>query len=146
MFEISVQTDFSAAHNLRQYRGKCEQLHGHNWQVEAVFGGSTLDRAGMVVDFKIARRRLHDVLKQFDHRYLNKTAYFSAVNPTSEHLARFIFRELSKKIARAPYRLLRVSVWETPLSRATYFEELPSGDAPASILKEKTAGRKLRRR
>lgn len=146
MFEISVQTDFSAAHNLRQYRGKCEQLHGHNWQVEAVFGASMLDRAGMVVDFKIARRRLHDVLKQFDHRYLNKTAYFSIVNPTSEHLARFIFRELSKKIARAPYRLLRVSVWETPLSRATYSEEQCCVDAQPVSPQKKPAARKLRRR
>jgi 6-pyruvoyltetrahydropterin/6-carboxytetrahydropterin synthase len=122
VFEISVVQHFSAAHNLRNYRGKCEKLHGHNWNVEAVFQKEKLDKTQMVVDFKIGRRMLDEVLKYFDHTYINKTAYFKKVNPTSENIAKFIFQELNKKAKKLKLKVVRVNVWETPQSRATYYE------------------------
>ncbi|MBU4305638.1 MAG: 6-carboxytetrahydropterin synthase QueD [Candidatus Omnitrophica bacterium] len=122
MYEISVVMNFSAAHNLRDYKGKCEKLHGHNWQVEAVFASQILDKSGMVVDFQVAKKMLEKVLRYFDHCYVNDTEYFKKVNPTSENIAQFIFDALGRKMKRKKYGLLRVGVWETQGSRATYYE------------------------
>lgn len=122
MFEISIVMDFSAAHNLRNYRGKCEKLHGHNWQVEAVFQAEVLNKGAMVMDFTLAKKILKGVLKYFDHTYINKTKYFQKNNPTSENIAMFIFKNLSKKVKRYKCKVHSVSVWETPRSCATYHE------------------------
>ncbi|MCM8813517.1 MAG: 6-carboxytetrahydropterin synthase QueD [Candidatus Omnitrophica bacterium] len=122
MFEISVVRDFSAAHNLRHYQGKCEKLHGHNWQVEAVFAAPDLGSSEMVLDFKDAGKLLEEILEQFDHQYINETEYFSRVNPTSENIARYIYRNLAEKIKAQNCRVCRVSVWETQKNRATYYE------------------------
>ena len=123
MFEISVMMDFSAAHNLRGYKGKCEKLHGHNWQVEAVFGTEELNKTAMVMDFNDARRMLKQVLKYFDHNYINDTDYFKKVNPTSENIAKFIFGRLKLKAKKYKCRVLKVNVWETSRSRAAYYEQ-----------------------
>lgn len=122
MFEISVKMEFSAAHNLRNYRGKCENLHGHNWQVEAVFAAENLDKIGMVLDFKAARKILGEVMMYFDHCYINKTAYFKKVNPTSENIAGFIYERLKQKLKKQKVKVKRVIVWETPCSRAVFYE------------------------
>jgi len=116
MYEIKAQSSFSAAHNLRNYRGKCENLHGHNWKVEAVFAYQALDKDGMAVDFKEAKAILKSVLAQFDHSYLNETSSFKAANPTSENMAKFIYDELKKKDGH----IQSVSVWENDNSCATY--------------------------
>jgi 6-pyruvoyltetrahydropterin/6-carboxytetrahydropterin synthase len=122
MFEISVAMDFSAAHNLRNYKGKCENLHGHNWQVEAVFFADKLGKSDMVMDFTLAKKMLKDLLKYFDHKYINKTAYFKKHNPTSENIAKFIFENLAKKVKKYKCKVKQVSVWESPRSKATYYE------------------------
>ncbi|MCP4649104.1 MAG: 6-carboxytetrahydropterin synthase QueD [PVC group bacterium] len=122
MFEISVVSNFSAAHNLLNYKGKCENLHGHNWQVEAVFGAEELDKSEMVMDFKDAKKILKNILRSFDHSYINDTEHFKKMSPTSENIARFIFKCLVEKTKHRKYRVLRVSVWETPGSKATYYE------------------------
>lgn len=122
MFEISVVMEFSAAHNLRDYRGKCEKLHGHNWQVEVFLASEALDKGAMVMDFTMARKKLKQVLKYFDHTYINETDYFKKNNPTSENIAKFIFEEMSKQVKRYKCKVARVSVWETPRSKATYYE------------------------
>ncbi|MDD5746128.1 MAG: 6-carboxytetrahydropterin synthase QueD [Candidatus Omnitrophica bacterium] len=122
MFEISVTVEFSAAHNLRDYKGKCEKLHGHNWQVEAVFAAAGLDKGAMVMDFTVAKKMLKQVLAYFDHCYINDTEYFKIHNPTSENIARFIFEQLSRKTKRHHCAVKRISVWETPRSCATYYE------------------------
>ncbi|MBU2063521.1 MAG: 6-carboxytetrahydropterin synthase QueD [Candidatus Omnitrophica bacterium] len=122
MFEISVKMDFSAAHNLRKYRGKCEKLHGHNWQVEAVFAAEELDKIGMVMDFKAARKILGEVIMYFDHCYINKTAYFKKVNPTSENIARFIYERLKQELKKQKVKIKKVNIWETPCSRAAFYE------------------------
>lgn len=122
MFEVSVVMDFSAAHNLRNYKGKCEKLHGHNWQVEAVFAAKQLNKGEMVMDFSQARKLLKQVLKYFDHSYINNRDYFKKNNPTSENIAKFIYERLAQKIKRKKYAISKVSVWETAGSRATYYE------------------------
>lgn len=122
MFEISVVMDFSAAHNLRDYKGKCEKLHGHNWQVEVFLASIELDDGAMVMDFTLAKKKLKQVLKYFDHSYINETEYFSKYNPTSENIAKFIFESMKKAVKRYKCKVTRVSVWETPRSKATYYE------------------------
>jgi 6-pyruvoyltetrahydropterin/6-carboxytetrahydropterin synthase len=128
MYSIKAEAGFSSAHNLRGYKGKCEELHGHNWKVEVVAASPELDKTGMVLDFKYLKKKLNNVLEKLDHKYLNKISYFSAaggsasggkkVNPTSENIARYIFDCLKGKIPA----LKSVTVWENNTSSATYGE------------------------
>jgi 6-pyruvoyltetrahydropterin/6-carboxytetrahydropterin synthase len=118
-YSIKVQSYFSAAHKLRQYRGKCESLHGHNWKVEVSISSDKLSRAGMLIDFKKAKAMLQEVLIKLDHAQINKIAYFKKHNPTSELLAEYIYNKYNKKV-KSPLKLEYVSVWETRDSCATY--------------------------
>ena len=118
MYEIKVKSSFSAAHNLRNYRGKCENLHGHNWNIEAIFTYDTLSKAGMAVDFREAKNLLESVLQKFDHSYLNETGVFKRLNPTSENMAKSIYDGIKQKNRY----IAAVSVWENENSCATYKE------------------------
>lgn len=122
MFEVSVVMDFSAAHNLRGYRGKCEELHGHNWRVEVSVGSDQLDKIGMVEDFKVVKEKLRGILDLFDHKYLNVLPYFKKKNPTSENIAKLIYQKLKEKIRRNDLKVLWVKVGETENSCAVYRE------------------------
>jgi len=115
MYSIKIEADFSAAHNLRGYRGKCEELHGHNWKVEVVAAREELDKLGMVLDFQYAKSKLRRVIEKLDHKYLNNIPYFKKVNPTSENIARYIFDALQKG-----FPVQSVTVWESENSCATY--------------------------
>jgi 6-pyruvoyltetrahydropterin/6-carboxytetrahydropterin synthase len=119
MYIIKVEAYFSAAHNLSEYKGKCEALHGHNWKVEAAAKSDKLDKAGMVLDFKYFKSQLNKVLEKLDHKYLNHTAYFKKVNPTSENIARYIYENIRPKVPG----LSSVTVWESDNALATYYEE-----------------------
>ncbi len=116
MYSIKVEAQFSAAHNLRGYKGKCEELHGHNWKIEAVLARETLDNTGMVADFKYLKGKLNKAIEKLDHAYLNKIAYFKKVNPTSENIAAYIYRSLKSQLAD----LKSITVWENTTSSATY--------------------------
>jgi 6-pyruvoyltetrahydropterin/6-carboxytetrahydropterin synthase len=116
MYEIKVRSDFSAAHNLKGYRGKCERLHGHNWVVEAVFSYEALAKDGIAVDFRKAKKLLRGVTDRLDHAYLNGLALTRKMNPTSENIAKFIFESIMKKNRH----IWSVSVWENDGSCATY--------------------------
>ncbi len=118
MFELKVSTEFSAAHSLREYKGKCEELHGHNWKVELEVSSKGLDKAGMLVDFKELKYKLNKIIKRLDHQHLNKLPYFKKVNPTSENIAKYIFQELDK--IHFPFKLERVTVWESDSSCASF--------------------------
>lgn len=118
MYSVKVEATFSSAHNLRGYKGKCEELHGHNWKVEAAAVNEALDKAGMVLDFKYLKSGLNRILEKLDHKYLNKIPYFKKVNPTSENLAKYIHDLLRAKIPN----LTSVTVWENDVSSATYEE------------------------
>jgi 6-pyruvoyltetrahydropterin/6-carboxytetrahydropterin synthase len=116
MYEIRVKSAFSSAHNLKGYRGKCERLHGHNWVVEAIFAYKGLDKAGLAVDFRDAKKSLRDVTDRLDHSYLNDIPFFKKTNPTSEIIAKFIYDSVRK----TNENIISVSVWENENSCATY--------------------------
>ncbi|MDD4012603.1 MAG: 6-carboxytetrahydropterin synthase QueD [Candidatus Omnitrophica bacterium] len=119
MYTITVRSRFSSAHNLRGYKGKCEELHGHNWSVELTAASSDLDELGMVMDFTDLKRELGEILFLLDHKYLNNVVPFDTVNPTSENIAKYIY---SKMKIRIPVKIVRVTVWETEGASATYSE------------------------
>ncbi|WP_022849824.1 6-carboxytetrahydropterin synthase QueD [Limisalsivibrio acetivorans] len=120
MYRVRVIKSFSAAHNLREYEGDCENLHGHNWRVEAYLAGEELDNIGMLVDFKVLKKRLKDVLDELDHQYINDLDYFKSVNPTSENMCRYIYMKLKETFGGM---VERVVVWESDNSAAEYFEQ-----------------------
>jgi 6-pyruvoyltetrahydropterin/6-carboxytetrahydropterin synthase len=120
MFEVKVFGGFNAAHNLREYKGKCENLHGHNWKVEVSLEAEDLNKLGMVEDFTVIKKKLKLVLKKLDHSHLNEIAYFKKINPTSENIARFIYDGLAKSFKGKRMKVKAVSVWETDTSCATY--------------------------
>jgi 6-pyruvoyltetrahydropterin/6-carboxytetrahydropterin synthase len=116
MYSLKVQGSFSSAHNLRGYKGKCEDLHGHNWMVEMVVKSARLDKIGMVLDFKYLKKELNAVLESMDHKYLNQLPSFKKINPTSENIAKHIYGQLKPLIPT----LSSVTVWENSTSSATY--------------------------
>lgn len=121
MYEIKVKGSFSSAHNLREYKGKCEAIHGHNWKVEVILESENLNSEGMVLDFKLAKKLLNQVLDKLDHKYINKIEPFNKVNPTSENIAKFIFQEIRERIGD-DLKVKKVTVWETENSSASYYE------------------------
>ena len=118
-YELAVRDHFDAAHALPGYDGPCQYLHGHTWDVEVVVAGGMLDEVGMLYDFKDAKRDLHGVLENFDHRCLNDVPPFDEINPTAEHLARVVFYELEKTFP-AHISLMEVAVWESPAAKVVY--------------------------
>ena len=126
MYELKIVTEFSAAHNLRDFRGKCESLHGHNWKVEVVVRGSELDDSGVVLDFAEVKAATHEVMEEIDHRYLNELPFFTSNNPSSENIARYIFERLGEKLDNERVRVSRVTAWESWDACATYLGEFTS--------------------
>ena len=99
MFRLRVKDTFSAAHSLRYYQGKCEAMHGHNFEVEVEVQGDVLeDKTEILFDFKKLKRLLKSVLEQLDHTCLNDLTYFQQVNPSSENIAKYIFDQLKTKL------------------------------------------------
>lgn len=119
MYEIKIKTGFSAAHNLKNYKGKCEHLHGHNWTVEAIFAFERLDGDGLAIDFRDAKNIVSKALESLDHSYLNDSNLLSGENPTSENIARLIYEDVKKR-AKA---IKSIAVWENESSCATYTEK-----------------------
>jgi 6-pyruvoyltetrahydropterin/6-carboxytetrahydropterin synthase len=122
MYELMVKDIFSAAHNLRGYKGKCERVHGHNYTVEAYFTASELDSIGLAVDFNDLKRSLKKITDTLDHRYLNKEIkYFRTNNTSAENIARYIYEGLKKTVKKI--LVSKVCVWESDGSMAAYYEE-----------------------
>ena len=122
LFELKVTSSFAAAHNLRGFRGKCENLHGHNWKVEVVLRGNSLEGNGMLVDFGEIKAATRATLEELDHKYLNELPFFVQNNPSSENIARFLFERLSEKLNTDNRRLHSVTAWESADACATYME------------------------
>ena len=120
MYEVSVRGGFAAAHYLRGYGGKCEHLHGHNWEVELTLESSDLGPLGIVVDFKEVKELLLGILEELDHQELNTLQQFLDQNPSSENIARWIFEEFSERMGWRGVILKHVDVWESPGSRVSY--------------------------
>jgi 6-pyruvoyltetrahydropterin/6-carboxytetrahydropterin synthase len=123
MFELSVQTHFSAAHRLVGYDGACANLHGHNWEVEIFVRGSRLNELGMLVDFKDIKKAIREVMQEVDHCDLNQLPAFLRENPTSENLARYLHSRMGEHLNTAAHRVYKVTVCETPATTASYWDE-----------------------
>jgi 6-pyruvoyltetrahydropterin/6-carboxytetrahydropterin synthase len=119
VFELMVTGRFAAAHSLRNFNGRCEALHGHNWRVEVVVRGDTLDKAGLVMDFGELKTAMNQVLDRLDHRYLNEVEPFDECNPSSELIAKYLYEEVTELLPPGVH-MARVSAWESEDSRATY--------------------------
>jgi 6-pyruvoyltetrahydropterin/6-carboxytetrahydropterin synthase len=122
MYEVSVDETFAAAHNLRNYYGKCEDLHGHNYKVRVVLSGQELDETGMLYDFVHLKTVIREVIGSLDHKYLNELAPFDTLNPSAENVAKYIYQRTSQGLRKTPNgaEISRVTVWETETSAATY--------------------------
>ncbi len=123
MYELCVKTYFSAAHRLREYSGSCEALHGHNWDVEVFVRGQQLNNIGLLIDFKEIKQTVKHVLDELDHTDLNSLTEFVTENPSSENIARFLYRRIGEKLNTETCIVSRINVYETPTSRASYWEE-----------------------
>lgn len=123
MFRLKVQDYFSSAHYLKNYKGSCENLHGHNWKVELLVEGSQLNNLDILIDFKILKSILKETLNELDHKLLNEIPYFKNVNPSSERLAEYIFKKIKDKLSQySNIKVKEVTVYETDKVSATYYE------------------------
>lgn len=124
MFDLSITADFEAAHYIPHYPGKCSRLHGHNWRIEVGVCGDTLNKLGMLIDFHDLRAEVKKVSEKLDHYYLNEIEPFSAISPTAENIAKYIYDELNSLPQITDYCKVRfVKVWESPNSAVSYSQE-----------------------
>ncbi|MEW6162158.1 MAG: 6-carboxytetrahydropterin synthase QueD [Nitrospirota bacterium] len=123
MFELMVETTFSAAHQLKGYMGKCERLHGHNWKVQVRVIAERLNEIDIAIDFHELKRLTDEVISPLDHSILNEIFPFTEKNPSSENIAKWIYDSLRKKTNDENIHLSAVTVWESETSSATYYED-----------------------
>ncbi|BAG14162.1 6-carboxy-5,6,7,8-tetrahydropterin synthase [Endomicrobiia bacterium] len=116
-YKLSVTRSFSSAHCLREYKGRCENLHGHNWKIRAAFYGTELDDTGVLIDFMDIKMHLNKVINYLDHKFLNEIVPFDRVNPTAENIAAFILGRL-KDIETKNAKVCEVEIWESESSSA----------------------------
>jgi len=120
MFEVSVEQTFASAHALRNYKGKCENVHGHNWKVQVVIEGEKLDETGLLVDFIDVKNLMAQVIEKLDHQHLNEIPPFDEINPSAENIAEYFYRRMTQGLADAPVRVQSVKIWETDIQSATF--------------------------
>ena len=124
MYEISVRDHFSAAHSLSDIGGKCEKLHGHNFRVELFLKSDRLQDDGTVMDFRELKAILKEILEDLDHTNLNEVPPFDKINPSSENISEYVCKKVRAKMEKLKISgTLRVDVWESESSRASYFED-----------------------
>jgi 6-pyruvoyltetrahydropterin/6-carboxytetrahydropterin synthase len=121
MFEVTIEETFAAGHALRNYHGKCENVHGHNYRCQVTVEGEQVDQIGLLVDFVELKRVVHSVLDRLDHVWLNDFPPFDTLNPSAENIAKYIHDEVLAGLGnREGVRLALVKLWETDTSSATY--------------------------
>jgi 6-pyruvoyltetrahydropterin/6-carboxytetrahydropterin synthase len=122
MYYLGVKSDFSSAHFLRDYNGKCSNLHGHNWIVEAVFMSEKLDDTYLSVDFNVLKKILKEVMEMLDHKCLNELEFFKVKNPTAEVISEFIFNCIEEKIKKSHINaeIYEIKVWESEKSWVSF--------------------------
>ena len=123
VFEICVEDQFSAAHSLRGYQGNCAQMHGHNWIVEVFVKCRELNDIGIGIDFRDIRQAIKNIINDLDHSCLNEHPEFKDTNPSSENIARFLYRRLGEKINSDNVKVSKVKVSETRSAGAYYWED-----------------------
>jgi 6-pyruvoyltetrahydropterin/6-carboxytetrahydropterin synthase len=122
LYELKIITHMAAAHQLREYEGGCERLHGHNWKIEVHVAGQALGRNGLLVDFKRVKEAAGRLLEELDHTFLNDLEPFKAINPSSENIARHLYQGLSRDLNDGNVKVSRVTAWESETACATYME------------------------
>jgi len=121
MFEVTIEETFAAGHALRNYHGKCENVHGHNYRCQVTVQGEQLDSVGLLVDFVELKRVVHSVLDRLDHQWLNEYAPFDVLNPSAENISKYIYDEILQGLgAKQGVRLAQVKLWETDTASAIY--------------------------
>jgi 6-pyruvoyltetrahydropterin/6-carboxytetrahydropterin synthase len=121
MFEVTVEQTFAAGHALRNYKGKCENVHGHNFKVQVVIEGERLDETGLLVDFLDVKQSMRSIIERLDHVFLNDVPPFDVKNPSAENIAEYFYTEMARSLGAAvPVRIREVKVWETDIQSATY--------------------------
>ncbi len=125
MYEVTVEAVFSSGHYLRNYRGKCENPHGHNYKVRVTLAGAQLDEAGLLLDFRLLKQVMRPVIERIDHQMLNDLEPFTTLNPSAENIAKFFFDQTSRQLHDMTQGRVRVkdcTIWETDTTTATYYE------------------------
>lgn len=125
MYEVTAEDTFAAGHYLRDYKGKCENPHGHNYKVQVTLQGKELDRAGLLLDFKDLKVVMKHVIDYLDHQMMNDIEPFTRVNPSAENLAKYFFDETNTRLKQTTdgrVSVKQVTIWETETSIATYYE------------------------
>ena len=125
MFEVTVEAGFSSGHYLRNYKGKCENPHGHNYKVCVTLIGAELDHAGLLVDFKLLKNLLRPIIDRIDHQMLNDLEPFTKLNPSAENMAKYFYDQTSEQLAaltQGRVRVKKATIWETDTCTATYYE------------------------
>ena len=125
MFQVTVEDTFAAGHFLRNYKGKCENPHGHNYKVRVTLEGQDLDKAGLLVDFKDLKDVMKHVIDRLDHQMINEIEPFTVLNPSAENLAKYFYDETNAKLkvtTNGRVHVRDVTVYETDTTTATYFE------------------------
>ncbi|MBK5099836.1 MAG: 6-carboxytetrahydropterin synthase QueD [Desulfobacteraceae bacterium] len=122
MYELKIISHFAAAHQLREFKGKCEKLHGHNWKIEVFVTGEKLGKDGLLIDFKLIKEATDRILDELDHQFLNELEPFKTLNPSSENIAHYLFKSLSQELNGDNIRIAKVTAWESDSACATYME------------------------
>ena len=123
MFEVTVEQTFAAGHALRHYKGKCENVHGHNYRVQVTAEGDALNSIGLLVDFVELKRVVRQIVDRLDHQFINDLEPFTVINPSAENMAKYFYDEIVSGINLAeeiPVRISQVKIWETETSIAVY--------------------------
>jgi 6-pyruvoyltetrahydropterin/6-carboxytetrahydropterin synthase len=123
MYELTIETGFASAHQLRGYKGKCEKMHGHNWKVQISVTAERLNEIDLVIDFHDLKRVANEVVSPLDHAYLNEIFPFTEKNPSSENIAKWIYDSMNKKLSEDNVRVSSVTVWESDTASASYYED-----------------------
>ena len=123
MYRVSIERHFDAAHYLREYNGKCENLHGHRYKIVANLNTDILDNVGLAYDFTVLKSNIDQILERFDHTCLNDIEPFRSINPSSENIASTIYRELKTRINEQTASIESIEVWESPDAWITFFPD-----------------------
>jgi 6-pyruvoyltetrahydropterin/6-carboxytetrahydropterin synthase len=122
MYELKVISQFAAAHQLREYKGGCEKLHGHNWKIEVYVVGENLEENGLLIDFRDIKSATKRIMDSLDHKFLNELDIFKTINPSSENIARHIYDSLSRELNTDNIRVSKVTAWESESACSSYME------------------------
>lgn len=120
MYQLFIEEHFDAAHLLRDYHGKCENMHGHRFKVVIRLKATKLQQNGLACDFALLKRSLRETLARYDHAFLNEITPFDIIEPSCENIAATLYDELLPQFANLPVTLTHVEIWETPSTGVSY--------------------------